>query len=55
VIKVSTKQFTMESNAKGAGQRNRVRGVFYPDKAQNGATTANGVAAATPESPSGQP
>ncbi len=55
VIKVSTKQFTMESNAKGPGQRNRVRGVFYPDKAQNGAATADGVAAATPEPPSAQP
>jgi lipopolysaccharide export system protein LptA len=48
VIKVSTKQFTMESQAKGAWQHNRVRGVFYPDKAQNGAATTDGVAAATP-------
>lgn len=47
VIKVSTKQFTMESRAKGRGQHNRVRGVFYPDKAQNGAAASNGVAAAT--------
>lgn len=34
VIKVSTKQFTMESNARGAGAANRVRGVFYPDKSK---------------------
>jgi lipopolysaccharide export system protein LptA len=44
VIQVSTKQFTMESAATGAGQRNRVRGVFYPNKAE-GATAP----ATTPE------
>jgi lipopolysaccharide export system protein LptA len=45
VIQVSTKQFTMESAASGAGQRNRVRGVFYPDKQTEGA----GAPATTPE------
>ncbi len=40
VIKVSTKQFTMESRATGAGQRKRVRGVFYPDKQNQGGATA---------------
>ena len=38
-IKVSTKQFTMESNATGAGTPNRVRGVFYP---KNGGSTGRG-------------
>ncbi len=33
IIKVSTKQFTMVSNATGARAPNRVRGVFYPQKA----------------------
>jgi lipopolysaccharide export system protein LptA len=41
VIKVSTKQFTMESRATGAGQRKRVRGVFYPDKQNQGGTPPN--------------
>lgn len=40
VIKVSTKQFTMESRASGAGQRKRVRGVFYPDKQNQGGAAA---------------
>ena len=40
VIKVSTKQFTMESRATGAGQRKRVRGVFYPDKQNQGGAPA---------------
>jgi lipopolysaccharide export system protein LptA len=34
IIKVSTKQFTMVSNATGARAANRVRGVFYPQKAE---------------------
>jgi len=32
IIKVSTKQFTMVSEAPGADSTKRVRGVFYPDK-----------------------
>ena len=32
IIKVSTKRFTMESSARGAGAGSRVRGVFYPEK-----------------------
>jgi lipopolysaccharide export system protein LptA len=40
VIKVSTRQFTMESRATGAGQRRRVRGVFYPDKQNQGEAPA---------------
>lgn len=40
VIKVSTKQFTMESRATGAGQRKRVRGVFYPDRQNQGGAPA---------------
>jgi lipopolysaccharide export system protein LptA len=34
IIKVSTKQFTMMSDSKGAGAPKRVRGVFYPEKSQ---------------------
>ena len=40
VIKVSTKQFTMESNARGARAPHRVRGVFYPER-QNAAPPAS--------------
>ncbi|HWD68047.1 MAG TPA: LptA/OstA family protein [Caulobacteraceae bacterium] len=43
IIKVSTKQFTMMSTATGAGSPNRVRGVFYPKKADQ---PASGSAAA---------
>jgi lipopolysaccharide export system protein LptA len=45
VINVSTKQFTMESSATGAGTPNRVRGVFYPDRTNQ---PAQGAAAAQP-------
>ncbi|HEY1878799.1 MAG TPA: LptA/OstA family protein [Caulobacteraceae bacterium] len=45
IIKVSTKQFTMVSNATGAGAPNRVRGVFYPKKTDQPASAS----AATPE------
>ena len=34
-FKISTREAKMESNVKGAGQPGRVRGVFYPDKADS--------------------
>ena len=40
IIKVSTKQFTMVSEAPGAGSTRRVRGVFYPDKTTQPASGA---------------
>jgi len=46
-IKVSTKQATMQSNATGAGQPGRVRGVFYQDKSDR----TSGAAKADPDKP----
>lgn len=53
IIKVSTKQFTMVSNASGARAPNRVRGVFYPkkkDEAAPGAAPESAAAAPAPGS-----
>jgi lipopolysaccharide export system protein LptA len=51
-IKISTREAKLESNLTGAGAPHRVRGVFYPAKNGDSATTpARSGAAAAPAAP----